>query len=104
MNEYHDDIKFEPPHKKTNNMHRRKRRRGSAVMERKAVPKQVTMDLPTIYYHLDESTVIVRGIGSDFEFNPLNKQNETQMERRVLRCHIWGYTVCPSPIKRTPGL
>ena len=26
------------------------------------------------------------------------------MGRRVLRRHIWGYTVCLCPIKRTPGL
>ena len=26
------------------------------------------------------------------------------MRRRVLRRHIWGYSVCLCPIKETPGL
>ena len=35
---------------------------------------------------------------SIFDEIPLSKQNS------VLRRHIWGYSVCPCPLKGTPGL
>ena len=54
-------------------------------------------------YHLDESTFIFTSIGSifisfylmkTFDENHISKQNSP-----VLRCHIWGFSVCLRPIK-----
>ena len=65
------------------------------------------------HYHLEESTFIFRGVRSDFYFFisffdeiSLCKQNSPRwdMGRRVLRRHIWGYSVCLCPTKGTPGL
>ena len=46
-------------------------------------------------YHLDVSTLICRGVRSSFSF---------LFHFSLLRLHIWGYSVCLCPIKRTPGL
>ena len=66
-------------------------------------------------YQLDESTFIFRGIRSIFSFlfhfsmNIISANriasDETPLyvaSRRVLRRHIWGYSVCLCPVKRTP--
>ena len=45
-------------------------------------------------YNLDESTFIFRGIGSDISF----------LFHFSMKRHIWGYSVCLCPIKKTPGL
>ena len=60
--------------------------------------------------HLDESTFILRGMGSNFSFiisffdeNHVSKQNSPRWDH-ILRRHIWVYSVCLCHIKRTPGL
>ena len=67
-------------------------------------------------YNLDESTFILGASGVILIFlNPffdeitLSKQNSqrcdaAELGSRVLRRHIWGYTVCLCPTKWTPGL
>ena len=57
-------------------------------------------------YHLNGSTFISRGSRSDFSFlisffdeNRVSKRNSPRRDAA-----FWEYSVCPFPMKRTPGL
>ena len=59
-------------------------------------------------YQMDESTFIFRGSVSDFfisffDEKQKSKQNSPSWDAAIRR-HIWGYSVCLCPIKRTSGL
>ena len=60
--------------------------------------------------HLGESTLINKGFMCDFIIVLIFRSNSSkqtklpQIERRVLRRHIWGYSGCLGPTKGTPGL
>ena len=60
----------------------------------------------SLLYHLDESIFRFRGIRSISFFieNYVSKQKSPRCDAAFLRRHIWGYSVCLCPIKRTPGL
>ena len=61
-------------------------------------------------YHLDEFIFTFRDIRNIFSFyfifdeNNVSKQNNPRCDAAFLRRHIWGYSVCLCPIKRTRGL
>ena len=61
-------------------------------------------------YHLDESTFILGASGVIlhfyfiFRWKSCQQTEKPQMGRCILRCHIWGYSVCICPIKRISGL
>ena len=63
------------------------------------------------HYHLGEATFVLGAqLGVILNFylifrcNFSTQTKSPQMGRRVLRRHIWDYSVCLCPIKGTPGL
>ena len=56
------------------------------------------------YYSPSLSTWIYKGVRSKFSFVFFFDKIRISKQNNVLRRHIWGYSVCLYPIKRTPGL
>ena len=61
------------------------------------------MDFP-ILINMGESTFNFRGIRSYSFFYEIHASKQSSPRLDVLRRNIWGYSVCPCPIKRMPGL